>query len=779
MKLADINDYKNKKIRRNYWPYESYIYMQDGEWTDQLGNKVKYNPETFSGHDDKDNAWEEWTPEMVPPVIPEPPYLVEVVPVVLEKHPDADTLSIVPIKGWTCVVKTEDFKDVKLAAYVPSDSVVPDTPEWSWLKGKLRIRSCKLRGVYSQGVLVPAKPHWKEGDNVADELGITKYEPPEPRWYRPGGGGKGLGGDCLAEPLAFHHYTKIQNWNNYPDIIAEGEVVNITEKLHGCLTNNTRILMADLTYKAISTIKPGDSVLGMNFDGTVSPTTVLRTYNNGPANKWLKVTGQRRGAGRGNSYFAVYCTPNHKFWVCNRPGRLNKRGSYVQAKDLTSDDQVLIHRSDFGLSPLQYQVILGKLLGDGYLHDTTYSAAMSWGHKEDDVDYLIWTKSGLGDIVSENIDKQISGYGTDMCRATTNFSATIKNNFSDFYCEGRKTVPLWVKDVLTPIAIAFWYMDDGSLTHDDGQEDRANFAVCAFNEDECQILIEALNKFDIQAVYYKDNDGYSRLRLNARDAEKLFLLVAPYIPPSMQRKLPERYRGHSGWLPKHDVVPFNQTLVPQTITAVEEAKHVSSNRYDIETESHNFFANGVVVHNSNWRAALIHGDFYVGSHKTCKKDDPRSTFWQMAHKYEIERRLREFLADYAKGEEDVVNNTAIILFGEVYGGNIQHLKYGMEAPEEHDLRLFDISINGRYLDRQPFLDAVKHLDLPVVPSLYDGPFYPVHLELASGTAFSGGHYREGIIIKPHQERWNRKIGRVILKKISKEYDLDKKRTDYH
>ena len=38
---------------------------------------------------------------------------VEVVPVVLEQHPNADKLSIVKVRGWQCVVATSDWAGVQ------------------------------------------------------------------------------------------------------------------------------------------------------------------------------------------------------------------------------------------------------------------------------------------------------------------------------------------------------------------------------------------------------------------------------------------------------------------------------------------------------------------------------------------------------------------------------------------------------------------------------------------------------------------------------------------
>ena len=65
---------------------------------------------------------------------------VEVVPVVMEKHPNADKLSVVRVYNFTCVVNTADWEGVTQAAYVQPDSVMPDKPEYRFLKetGNLR-----------------------------------------------------------------------------------------------------------------------------------------------------------------------------------------------------------------------------------------------------------------------------------------------------------------------------------------------------------------------------------------------------------------------------------------------------------------------------------------------------------------------------------------------------------------------------------------------------------------------------------------------------------------
>lgn len=188
------------------------------------------------------------------------------------------------------------------------------------------------------------------------------------------------------------------------------------------------------------------------------------------------------------------------------------------------------------------------------------------------------------------------------------------------------------------------------------------------------------------------------------------------------------------------------------------------------------------IHGTNWRATIIDDVFYIGSHHNTKKEVNESVYWQAAKKYCIEERMREC---YGNGDPHV-----IVLFGEVYG-RVQDLRYGL--PNEIALRLFDCSINGTYYDWDFFMktlyvqaginfDLGSYPNWPLVehvPVLYQGPFTQDVLKLAEGEAFAGGHIREGIVIRPAKERWDKSVGRVILKKINPEYLVRKKGTEFH
>lgn len=145
----------------------------------------------------------------------------------LTKHPNADTLSIVKMRGqdFPVIIRTGDFAEGDLAVYVPVDAIVPDTEAWAFLSGHRRIRAKKLRGVFSMGLLTKAPEGAVLGDEVAERLGITRYEPPAEKLA--------MGGDNERDPGIMPIYTDIEGLRRWPDVLQLGEEVVLTEKVHG------------------------------------------------------------------------------------------------------------------------------------------------------------------------------------------------------------------------------------------------------------------------------------------------------------------------------------------------------------------------------------------------------------------------------------------------------------------------------------------------------------------------------------------------------------------
>lgn len=172
-------------------------------------------------------------------------FKVEVVKLHIAPHPDADVLELAQVGGYVAVVRKGEFRTGDLAVYIPEGAVVPtEILARMGLEGKLagpqknRVKAARLRGVLSQGLVGSFKAlgiEAREGDDVAERLGITKYEPPTP---------VALGGEVFNAGRELTLDFDVQNWKSYPDILREGEEVIFTEKLHGTCT-----IIAILPYK--------------------------------------------------------------------------------------------------------------------------------------------------------------------------------------------------------------------------------------------------------------------------------------------------------------------------------------------------------------------------------------------------------------------------------------------------------------------------------------------------------------------------------------------------
>jgi hypothetical protein len=186
-----------------------------------------------------------------------------VVEVKLEPHPNADTLSIVRVFGYTVVVKTEEWKNRHIGAYIPPDYVVPNDERFSFLDGKTRVKVRKFRKVWSQGLLMPAEG-MNIGDDVMEKWGISRYEPPlkGPTKYDPWTNlpwwkkvwywltGRRLGNtqsERVPDPpgLRMPHYD-VESLQRYPQIFQFRESVVVTEKIHG--TNARYVFWRDKFY---------------------------------------------------------------------------------------------------------------------------------------------------------------------------------------------------------------------------------------------------------------------------------------------------------------------------------------------------------------------------------------------------------------------------------------------------------------------------------------------------------------------------------------------------
>lgn len=148
----------------------------------------------------------------------------------IRKHPGADNLSITEIGGaggYPVILRTGEFQPGDKAVYIPVGALLPaDDSRWDFLRkpgdqAPVEIVAKRLRGIFSMGLLTPADPSWQVGQDVAAELRIVRAEPPEPN----------AGNE--RDPGLLPTYTDLPALRAHPDLLAPGEEVVITEKIHG------------------------------------------------------------------------------------------------------------------------------------------------------------------------------------------------------------------------------------------------------------------------------------------------------------------------------------------------------------------------------------------------------------------------------------------------------------------------------------------------------------------------------------------------------------------
>lgn len=92
-----------------------------------------------------------------------------------------DRIVLATVDGWHVIVKKGEFQVGDQCVYVEIDSVMPERPEFEFLRSKkFRIKTMKLGNVVSQGIcfpmsILPSDSYQNEQD-VTEVLGVKQYE---------------------------------------------------------------------------------------------------------------------------------------------------------------------------------------------------------------------------------------------------------------------------------------------------------------------------------------------------------------------------------------------------------------------------------------------------------------------------------------------------------------------------------------------------------------------------------------------------------------------------
>jgi RNA ligase (TIGR02306 family) len=150
----------------------------------------------------------------------------------------ADNIELTIVNGWQAITKKGEYQVGDKVVIATTDAIIPYRLSealsiTNYLRKGQRVRTVKLRGVYSECLLIPISfipdKYKYEGSDCMELLEIFKYEPPVKTVTLQSGGRK----IKYHQNPNFHVYYKFPNQKNVPDMFNEEDEVVITRKLHG------------------------------------------------------------------------------------------------------------------------------------------------------------------------------------------------------------------------------------------------------------------------------------------------------------------------------------------------------------------------------------------------------------------------------------------------------------------------------------------------------------------------------------------------------------------
>ncbi len=209
-----------------------------------------------------------------------------------------------------------------------------------------------------------------------------------------------------------------------------------------------------------------------------------------------------------------------------------------------NNKQIELHKQQLKLTSRQREILIGLLLGDGHLetqnNGRTYRLKVEHSIKQRD--YVDWLYAEFKDWVltppqlklGMRLEKTYKKYAFQTLSAPG-----LRFYAQQFYNKRKKVVPTQIAKWLTPLALAVWYMDDGSIKSK--QHTTVLFNTQGFDEPDIVRLQTALLKnFGITTVIRKQQDG-PQIYLLSGTIPQFRQAIENRIIPSMCYKLPEQW----------------------------------------------------------------------------------------------------------------------------------------------------------------------------------------------------------------------------------------------
>src|SRR3989338_1087946 len=196
------------------------------------------------------------------------------------------------------------------------------------------------------------------------------------------------------------------------------------------------------------------------------------------------------------------------------------------------------------LSQLQKHIVVVLLLGDGHLEFDKFKASrLQIKQAECKKEYVFWLYKKFMNKVKTGPKQRPD---TRQWYFSTRSIPDMEKYRLLFYAGKRKVVPKNIKKLLaSPLSLAVWFMDDGTLDYRVKSHFSFTLSTDAFTTEEVMLLKDALaDNFGIESLIQRPSSRgkrYTKLYVCKTGREKFLKTISPHILSCFRYKIPPHY----------------------------------------------------------------------------------------------------------------------------------------------------------------------------------------------------------------------------------------------
>lgn len=188
----------------------------------------------------------------------------------------------------------------------------------------------------------------------------------------------------------------------------------------------------------------------------------------------------------------------------------------------------------------QQDIIVGTLLGDGYLNSNGKTAHLELKQSAEKKEYVFWLYQELKELCTTAPRQRRDN---NQWYVNTRCLSELVPAHTSFYLQRIKIVPRNIESMLVnPLSIAVWYMDDGTLDWRVKDHYAYRLTTNSFTIEDNEKLVDLLkNNFNVDSTVQTTlirGKRYPRIHIGVKGRSQFHDLVKPYIRNCFKHKLP-------------------------------------------------------------------------------------------------------------------------------------------------------------------------------------------------------------------------------------------------